>query len=89
MVLTLEPGLYIGDGGIDKAVALYKGRVPDAELKEFVKKVKPVYEKYRNISIRIEDDILVTEKGNRVLSASVPKEVKDIEKLMRKKSRFN
>ncbi len=89
MVLTLEPGLYIGDGGIDKAVALYKGRVPDAELKEFVKKVKPVYEKFRNISIRIEDDILVTEKGNRVLSASVPKEVKDIEKLMRKRSRFN
>lgn len=88
MVLTLEPGLYIGEGGIEKAVAMYRGRVPDGEIKAFIEKVKPAYNKYKNISVRIEDDILVTETGNRNLSDFVPKEVRAIEKLMKKKSFF-
>ena len=38
--------------------------------------------KWRGIGIRIEDDVLVTAKGNRVLTKSVPKSVADIEALM-------
>jgi len=38
--------------------------------------------KWRGIGIRIEDDVLVTANGNRVLTASVPKSVDDIEALM-------
>jgi len=41
-----------------------------------------VDEKWRGIGIRIEDDVLVTESGNRVLSHEVPKSVADIEALM-------
>ncbi len=41
--------------------------------------------KYWNIGIRIEDDIIVTDKGRIVLSALAPKSVTDIEMLMRKK----
>ena len=36
---------------------------------------------YRGIGIRIEDDILVTSEGHRILTAAIPKEVADIEAL--------
>lgn len=42
-----------------------------------------VDETWWNIGIRIEDDILITSTGNEVLSALAPKEIKDIECLMR------
>lgn len=49
--------------------------------------VKPgldgVPERYWGIGIRIEDDVLVTESGNRILSSSIPSSMNEIEKLMR------
>ena len=41
-----------------------------------------VPDKYRGIGVRIEDDVLVTPEGYRVLTADAPKEIDDIEKLM-------
>ncbi|MGB0732653.1 MAG: Xaa-Pro aminopeptidase [Pontibacterium sp.] len=41
-----------------------------------------VDEKWRGIGVRIEDDVLVTESGCEILTASVPKKVSDIEALM-------
>lgn len=38
--------------------------------------------KWRGIGIRIEDDVLVTGKGNEVLSDLVPREIEDLERLM-------
>lgn len=43
--------------------------------------------KYRGIGIRIEDDVLVTEDGNRNLTAKVTKDPDEIEHLMRPRSR--
>ena len=40
--------------------------------------------KYRGIGIRIEDDILITAHGPEVLSAECPKEIGEIEDLMRR-----
>jgi Xaa-Pro aminopeptidase len=40
---------------------------------------KSVPEDFRGIGVRIEDDILVTRSGHRVLTAAVPKEIKDVE----------
>jgi Xaa-Pro aminopeptidase len=44
---------------------------------------KKVAAKWRGIGIRIEDDVLVTKKGHEVLTQALPKEIDDIESLMR------
>ncbi len=44
---------------------------------------KEIPERYRRIGVRIEDDVLVTKEGCEVLSDSLPKEIKDIEELMK------
>ena len=41
-----------------------------------------VDEKWRGIGIRIEDNVLVTKTGHRVLTSAAPKSVTDIEQLM-------
>ena len=46
--------------------------------------IKGLAKRWRNIGIRIEDDVLVTKKGHDVLSAGVPKNIDDIENLMQK-----
>ena len=42
-----------------------------------------VDEQWRGIGIRIEDDVLVTKTGCEVLSHEVPKDVAEIEKIMK------
>ena len=44
---------------------------------------KKVAKKWRGIGIRIEDDVAITQKGNKVLTADAPKAVDDIEQLMK------
>ncbi len=41
-----------------------------------------VDEKWRGIGIRIEDDVVVTKEGHRVLTDGVPKTIEEIEALM-------
>jgi Xaa-Pro aminopeptidase len=47
---------------------------------------KDIDQKYRGIAIRIEDDVLVTNMGCVVLSKNIPKEVKDIESIMKRRN---
>jgi len=91
MVLTVEPGLYFGETMVEvfRQSMLRRERIDEAELDSFLQQVRPVFEKYMHIGVRIEDDILITSDGNRILSAGAPKTVKDIETTMKKKSRFN
>lgn len=48
---------------------------------------KNVPKKWRGIGIRIEDDVLVTKTGYDILSKDVPKTVKEVEAMCRKKAR--
>lgn len=52
----------------------------------FAPKTRGLDKKWWGIGIRIEDDILITKTGNRVLSKGVPKDIDKIESLMRSKN---
>lgn len=82
MVLTVEPGIYLREDGLSQLSEIFSGRVSEAEIGEFIDRVLPVYEKYKNIGVRIEDDVLITETGHVVLSQKIPKEIVEIEKIM-------
>ena len=41
-----------------------------------------VHKRWHNIGVRIEDNVLVTDKGREVLSAKIPKSVAEIETIM-------
>ncbi len=73
-VLTVEPGIYFVPALIDQ----WKSENKFASFINYAK-----VEAYRDFSgIRIEDDVLVTKEGNRVLGKPIPKTAKDVEKTM-------
>ena len=70
-VLTVEPGIYF----IPELIDMWK---KEGKFTEFINYDK--VETYRDFGgIRIEDDILVTEEGHRVLGKPIPKTVEEIE----------
>jgi Xaa-Pro aminopeptidase len=74
-VLTVEPGVYFNPILIDlwKSEKKFTGYINYDKL-----------ESYKNFGgIRIEDDILITEKGCRLLGKPIPKTVEEIEETMR------
>ncbi len=83
MVLTVEPGLYFRSDGLSQLFELFGDEATHEEIQKFIDMVTPVYEKYKNTGVRIEDDVLITDDGNIVLSKNIPKEIEEIERLMR------
>jgi Xaa-Pro aminopeptidase len=53
----------------------------------FGRRDRRVPKKYRGIGIRIEDDVLVTRRGSKVLTTEAPKEIREIEALSRQGNR--
>jgi Xaa-Pro aminopeptidase len=66
-----------GTGGAFKA-----GTVITVEPGIYIPFNSPCDKKWWGIAVRIEDDILITEKGWENLSAGAPRSVEDIEKTM-------
>ncbi len=87
MIYTMEPGLYFPEKYLEQGSG--RRNIPEDQWKLFVEKVTPIFKKYINIGVRIEDDVLITPDGNEVITSEVPKEIADIEALMKMKSRFN
>ena len=73
----------VGDYGAgDNLRALEAGMVVTIEPGIYVSLDADVEDKWKGIGIRIEDDVLVTAQGPRVLSHGVPKTIAEIEALM-------
>jgi Xaa-Pro aminopeptidase len=90
MVFTVEPGIYIREETLENLAEMFRRFGPKKEeLENFINTVRPAVQKYANIGVRIEDDVLITETGYEILSSRAPKEINAIEKLMRKKSYLN
>ncbi len=87
MVMTMEPGIYLQENRLEYLYELFGHLAEKDELDDFVNKVQPIYEKYAGIGIRIEDNILITETGNKVLSGHLPKSAGEIEAAMKQRNR--
>lgn len=80
-------GLDVHDAGDYKARGEWRPLVPGMTLTVepgcYVRPADGVPERFWNIGVRIEDDVLVTDAGNEVVTADAPKRIDDIEALMR------
>jgi len=73
----------VGDYKVDGEWREFQaGMVLTVEPGLYVAKHNDVDKKWWNIGIRIEDDVLVTQKGYEILTKDMPKSINDIEQLM-------
>jgi Xaa-Pro aminopeptidase len=75
MILTVEPGIYIRPDALDVLP-----KTPENE--RFIKAVRPAFEKYKGVGVRIEDDILVTSGEPVNMSGGIPRRLEDVEAAM-------
>jgi Xaa-Pro aminopeptidase len=77
MAFVIEPGIYIREAALEN--------LPKTPANaEFIAKVRPAFEKFRNMGVRIEDSFLLTETGLKRLSATAPRTIEEIEAIMRR-----
>jgi Xaa-Pro aminopeptidase len=73
---TIEPGVYVRADALDY--------LPDTPAnRALIERLRPVVQRYRNIGVRIEDNYIVSATGVERVTSSVPREVSEIEALMR------
>ena len=75
MVFTVEPGIYVRPDALDNLP-----KTPENE--KFIAAVRPAFEKYKGVGVRIEDDVVVTADGYRNLSLALPRTIPDVEAFM-------
>lgn len=77
MTFTNEPGIYIRPDALDN--------LPKTTQNErLIAAIKPAFEKYKGIGVRIEDDMLITPEGVKWMTAALPRSIADIEAFIAK-----
>ncbi len=72
MVFTNEPGIYVRPDALEN--------LPKTGANEkFIAAVRPAFEKYKGIGVRIEDDLLITSNGVKWMTAALPRKMSEIE----------
>ena len=82
-VFTNEPGIYIRRDALD----YLPGGWSQADWEKFKTAVRPAFEKYKGIGVRIEDDMLITADGVRWMSDALPRKINEIEDFIAKARR--
>jgi Xaa-Pro aminopeptidase len=72
MVFTNEPGIYVRPDALDNLPKT-------TENEKFIAAVKPAFEKYKSIGVRIEDDMLITPTGVKWMTEALPRKISEIE----------
>jgi Xaa-Pro aminopeptidase len=72
MVVTVEPGLYFRPDALENLP-----KTP--EMEKFAEAVRPVFEKYKGIGVRIEDDVLITNGDPKIISGGIPSKLEEVE----------
>jgi Xaa-Pro aminopeptidase len=83
VVFTNEPGIYIRLDAFDQMPFGWN----QADWEKFKTAVRPAFEKYKGIGVRIEDDMLVTADGVRWMSDALPRKINEIEEFIAKARR--
>lgn len=74
----------VGEYNEERSRTLEVGMVITVEPGLYISEEADVPAQYKGIGVRIEDNLLMTEYGNKILTAAVPKEIDEIENLMKK-----
>jgi Xaa-Pro aminopeptidase len=77
-VFTVEPGLYVSPELLASLPDTPKNRA-------LLTRIRPAVEKYRHMGVRIEDVYALTDRGLQWLSNGSPREIEEIEALMRER----
>jgi Xaa-Pro aminopeptidase len=77
-VFTVEPGIYVSPELLASLPDTPKNRA-------LLARIRPAVEKYRHLGVRIEDVYALTDRGLEWLSKGSPREIAEIEALMRER----
>ncbi len=72
MVFTNEPGIYIRPDALDNLPKT-------SENQKLIAAIRPAFEKYKGIGVRIEDDMLITPAGVKWMTEALPRKISEIE----------
>ena len=83
VVFTNEPGIYIRPDALDQMPGGWK----QEDWDKFKAAVRPAFEKYKGIGVRIEDDLLITADGVKWMTEALPRKLNEIEDFIAKARR--